>query len=98
MAKHVNARAEDDLNMDVRTTDIIRFVATGSRDSYSLMVSSHFIVDQGSYVLWDQTGTRCVRDHRGRTTGDGRRRHCAGCSSPSPVARPPSPVVTPPAA
>ena len=55
MAEHVNSRAEDELNMDVRTTDIIRFAATGSRDSYSLMVSSHFIVDQGSYVLWDQT-------------------------------------------
>ena len=55
MAEHVSSRAEDDLNMDVRTADIIRFVATGSRDSYSLMASSHFIVDQGTYVLAEQT-------------------------------------------
>ena len=61
MAEHVNSRAEDDLNMDVRTADVIRFVATGSRDAYSLMVSSHFIVDQGSYVLWDQTWEEVCR-------------------------------------
>ena len=55
MTERINSRAEDYLNEDVRTNDIIRFVAPGSGGSYSLMVSSHFIVDQGSYVLWDQT-------------------------------------------
>jgi len=55
MTEHVNSRAEDYLNMDVRTADIIRFVATGSRDSYSLMVTSRFIVDEGNYVLAEQT-------------------------------------------
>ena len=54
MTEHVNARAEDELNEDVRTADIIRFVATGSRDSYSLMVTSRFIVDEGDYVLAEQ--------------------------------------------
>ena len=61
MTEHVDSRAEDYLNMDVRTADIIRFVATGSRDAYSLMVSSHFIVDQGSYVLWEQTWEEVCR-------------------------------------
>ena len=55
MSEHINSRAADELNMDVRTTDIIRLVATGSREAYSLVVTSHFIVDQGTYVLWDQT-------------------------------------------
>jgi hypothetical protein len=61
MTEHITSRAEDYLNMDVRTADIIRFVATGSRDSYSLMASTHFIVDQGSYVLWDQTWDEVCR-------------------------------------
>jgi len=61
MAEHVNSRAEDELNMDVRTTDIIRFAATGSRDAYSLEVTSHFIVDQGNYVVWDQTWEEVCR-------------------------------------
>jgi hypothetical protein len=55
MTERVNSRAEDILNEDVRTADIIRLVAPGSSESYSLMVTSHFIVDQGTYVLWDQT-------------------------------------------
>jgi hypothetical protein len=54
MSEHVNARAEDELNEDVRIADIIRFVATGSRDSYSLMVTSRLIVDAGEYVLAEQ--------------------------------------------
>jgi hypothetical protein len=61
MTEHVDARAEDNLNEDVRTADIIRFVATGSGDSYSLMVSSHFIVDQGDYVLYEQTWNEVCR-------------------------------------
>ena len=61
MAEHVNSRAEDYLNEDVRTTDIIRLVAPGGAESYSLMVSSHFIVDQGNYVLWDQTWKEVCR-------------------------------------
>jgi hypothetical protein len=61
MTERVNSRAEDYLNMDVRTADIIRFVAPATRDSYSLMVSSHFVVDEGSYVLWDQTWNEVCR-------------------------------------
>ena len=55
MSEHVNSRAVDDLNMDLRTADIIRFVATGSRDAYSLRASTRFIVDQGNYVVFEQT-------------------------------------------
>ena len=61
MTEHITSRAEDYLNEDVRTADIIRFVAPGSGDSYSLMASSHFIVDQGNYVLWDQTWNEVCR-------------------------------------
>jgi len=61
MTEHITSRAQDYLNEDVRTADIIRFVATGSRDSYSLMASSHFIIDQGTYVLWDQTWNEVCR-------------------------------------
>ena len=61
VVQHVNSRAEDYLNEDVRTADIIRFVATGSRDAYSLMVSSHFVVDQGDYVLTEQTWEEVCR-------------------------------------
>jgi hypothetical protein len=61
MTEHITSRAEDYLNMDVRTADIIRFVATGSRDSYSLMVNSRFIVDQGTYVLAEQTWKEVCR-------------------------------------
>jgi len=61
MTEHVNSRAEDYLNEDVRTADIIRFVATGSREAYSLMVSSRFIVDQGDYVLTEQTWEEVCR-------------------------------------
>jgi len=61
MTERVNSRAEDYLNMDLRTADIIRFVAPATGDSYSLMVSSHFIVDEGSYVLWDQTWNEVCR-------------------------------------
>ena len=55
MSEHVNSRAVDELNMDVRTADIIRFVATGSRDAYSLMASTRIILDGGNYVVFDQT-------------------------------------------
>jgi len=61
MSEHVNSRAVDNLNMDLRTADIIRFVATGSREAYSLMVSSRFIVDQGGYVLAEQTWKEVCR-------------------------------------
>ena len=61
MTEHVNSRGEDLLNSDVRTTDIIRFTATGSREAYSLMVTSHFIVDDGNYVLWEQTWNEVCR-------------------------------------
>ena len=55
MSEHVNSRAVDYLNMDLRTTDIIRFVATGSGDAYSLVASTRIILDQGNYVVFDQT-------------------------------------------
>ena len=61
MKEHVNSRAEDELNMDVRTSDVIRFVALGSRDAYSLEVRSRFVVDEGSYVLWEQTWDEACR-------------------------------------
>ena len=61
MTEHITSRAEDNLNEDVRTSDIIRFVALGSGTSYSLMVSSHFIVDNGEYVLWEQTWSEVCR-------------------------------------
>ena len=55
MSEHVNSRALDYLNEDVRIADIIRFVATGSRDAYSLMASTRIILDQGNYVVFEQT-------------------------------------------
>lgn len=61
MTERITSRAEDYLNEDVRTADIIRFVAPASGDSYSLMVSSHFIVDDGNYVLWEQTWNEVCR-------------------------------------
>jgi len=61
MTEHVDSRAEDSLNEDVRTADIIRFVAPGSGDSFSLMATSHFIVDAGEYVLYDQTWSEVCR-------------------------------------
>lgn len=54
LGERINSRAVDYLNEDVRISDVIKFAATGSGDSYSLMVNSHFIVDQGDYVLWEQ--------------------------------------------
>ena len=61
MTERVNSRAEDYLNMDLRTADIIRFVAPGTGESYSLMVSSHIVIDQGNYVLYDQTWNEVCR-------------------------------------
>jgi hypothetical protein len=61
MAERINSRAEDYLNSDVRIADVIHFVATGSGDSYSLVANSHFIVDQGTYVLWEQNWNEVCR-------------------------------------
>jgi hypothetical protein len=61
MTERITSRAEDYMNQDLRTADIIRFVAPTSGDSYSLMVSSHIIVDDGNYVLWDQTWNEVCR-------------------------------------
>jgi hypothetical protein len=61
MTERINSRAEDYLNMNVRTAEIIRFVAPASGGSVSLMVSSHFIVDQGTYVLWEQSWDEVCR-------------------------------------
>jgi hypothetical protein len=61
MTERVNSRAEDYLNMDLRTADIIRFTAIGSRDAYSLMVSTTMIVDQGTYVVFEQNWNEVCR-------------------------------------
>lgn len=61
MAEHINARGEDNLNEDARTTDMIRFVAPGSGAAYALTVTSHFIVDQGTYVLFDESWSEVCR-------------------------------------
>jgi hypothetical protein len=61
MAEHVNSSAEDELNEDVRITDMIRFTAPGSGAAYALTATTHFIVDQGTYVLWDQTWDEVCR-------------------------------------
>ena len=61
MTERVNSRAEDYLNMDLRTADIIRFVATGSRDAYSLMVGTTLIIDDGEYVVFEQTWNEVCR-------------------------------------
>lgn len=61
MTERVNSRAESYMDMDLRTADIIRFTALGAGESYSLMVSSHIIVDDGSYELWDQTWNEVCR-------------------------------------
>lgn len=61
MSEHVNSRAEDILNEDIRASDIIRFTAPGSRASYSLMVTSHIVVDGGNYVVWDETWNEVCR-------------------------------------
>ena len=61
MTERVNSRATDELNMDVRIADIIRFVAPATGDAYALLVSSHFVVEDGSYVLWDQTWNEVCR-------------------------------------
>ena len=61
MTERINSRATDDLNMDVRTADVIRFVARATGDAYALLASSHFVVDDGSYVLWDQTWNEVCR-------------------------------------
>ena len=61
MTERTTSRAEDYLNADIRLDDIIRFVAPSSGESYSLMVSSHIIVDEGNYVLWDQTWNEVCR-------------------------------------
>jgi hypothetical protein len=61
MTERINSRAEDYLNMNVRTADILRFVAPTSGTSLSLMVSSHFVVDQGTYVLWEQSWNEVCR-------------------------------------
>jgi hypothetical protein len=61
MAEHINSSAADYLNEDVRITDMIRFVAPGSGLAYALTASSHFIIDQGTYVLWDETWNEVCR-------------------------------------
>lgn len=61
MTERVNSQAEDYLNMDVRIADIIKFVAPGSGDAYSLMATGHFIVDEGNYVLWNESWNEVCR-------------------------------------
>jgi hypothetical protein len=40
---------------------MIRFAAVGSSDGYSLMATSHIIVDQGDYVVWDESWNEVCR-------------------------------------
>ena len=61
MTERVNAREDDNLSQDIRAADIIRFVALGSGDSFSLMVSSRFVVDEGEFVLYEQTWNEVCR-------------------------------------
>ena len=61
LAERINSKATDYLNEDVRISDIIHFTATGSRDAYSLLASSHYIVDQGDYVLWEEDWSEVCR-------------------------------------
>ena len=55
MAEHLTSRAEDYLNEDVRAADMIRFMAIGSGESYALMATSRMVVDQGEYIVTEQT-------------------------------------------
>ena len=55
MTEHVTSRALDYLNEDLRVADIIRLVAMGSGDSFSLKATAHLILDQGNYVVFDET-------------------------------------------
>lgn len=61
MGERINSRAEDYLNSDTRISDMIRFTAVGSSDAYSLMVTSHIIIDQGDYVVWDESWNEVCR-------------------------------------
>jgi len=61
MGERINSRAEDYLNSDVRISDMIRFTAVGSSDGYSLMATSHIIIDQGDYVVWDESWNEVCR-------------------------------------
>ena len=61
LAERIDSRAEDYLNSDLRVADVIRFVAPGSSAAYSLVVTSHIILDQGTYVVWDETWNEVCR-------------------------------------
>jgi len=61
MTERINSRSEGYMDADVRITDLVRFVALSSGDSYSLVSSSHFIVDDGNYVLWEQSWNEVCR-------------------------------------
>jgi hypothetical protein len=61
MTEHTTTRAVDYLNENIRLSDIVRFVAPGSGDSYSLMASAYIVVDQGNYVRWDETWKEVCR-------------------------------------
>jgi opacity protein-like surface antigen len=61
MAEHVNSRGEDELNMDVKTSDMVRLVARGGV-SYSLLVTSRLILDDGDYVVAEQSWKEVCRD------------------------------------
>jgi hypothetical protein len=61
LAERINSRTEDYLNSDLRISDVIKFVATGSGDSYSLIANTHIIIDQGTYVVFEQTWNEVCR-------------------------------------
>jgi len=61
MGERINSPAEDYLNSDLRIADVIRFVATGSGESYSLVANTRIIVDQGTYVVFEQSWDEACR-------------------------------------
>lgn len=61
LGERITSRAEDYLNSDLRISDIIRFVAPGSGIAYSLVITSHIVIDGGTYVVWDDTWDEVCR-------------------------------------
>jgi len=61
LAERIDSRAEDYLNSDLRISDVIRFVAPGSGIAYSLVVTSHIVIDGGDYIVWDETWNEVCR-------------------------------------
>ena len=61
MGERINSRAADYLNSDLRISDVIRFIAPGSGRAYSLIATSHIVLDQGEYVVFDESWNEVCR-------------------------------------